>query len=997
MIRIRSLQKFFNKGKQNEIHVIDDITLDLPERGMVAIFGRSGCGKTTLLNVIGGLDGFESGMLTVDGKDIRKNTDETRNRYIGYIFQNYNLQKEQTCYENVASALYLCGMTDETAIDARVTAALKNVGMEKYAKRTPDTLSGGQQQRVAIARAIVKNPHVILADEPTGNLDEANTVMIMDLLKRIAKDHLVLLVTHEEDLVDYYCDKVIEISDGKVVGMRDNHGANGYAARDKNDIFLGELEKRQTQTEEVCVDYYGDASETPVKLRIVRYNGKRYLRVDSPDVQVLDETSEIRLREGKYRATGRDETDLETFDTSALSPVKGEKFGRLFRFRSALRSGYFDNFKKGKKGKKFFRACMVVFAAAIVFMAATFGTAFADLANAKKSYNHNTFYVYTDSAATSEKLLAAVGDETSGIDHVHLNGRQNPTENGRFSFVPSYFESFDTASMYWADFSTNAVYLEHSVIKGELLKGKKTDLADDEAVITSAVADALLSKASLGYLTEYADLIGMRSKEISAYGKDLTIVGIVKSSETAVYVSPLALATHALAGNKMYYGRAEKYGLDVKKGETIVTIMGKSDLATFEYPKLGDTVKIHGIDLTVSRFITYARHYAEWLSKNDLHLEFDATEYFKQVTQTEYPDLDVNSVEFDEKFGEISNERWYEWVEYYYAYFDEYLTDKYMFECSFHTFLAVVKGDFASLVSAAESDEYATYYRALKYKKDHGGFPTMAEILSGKVLEGYPTCSDDIDKLPSEEYLAEYQATGGTPLGVHGNFFYVSDEDYISFSKQIGETHPVADYAHDYGYEIPDGYIVDELRGQYTLVHSVDPKKTEAFLKRTFSYVETGDESLSPIFTPDDFYRMKMSEIRPDVIGNFVALACVTALMSLCMYFIMRSSLLTRVKEVGIYRAIGVSKKNLIFKFAVESLVVVTMTVFLGYLLASAFVSASVSGVVGGAVGGVFYYPVWYAVLLLAFLYGVCLLCGVLPVWRLLRKTPGEILAKYDI
>jgi ABC-type lipoprotein export system ATPase subunit len=183
MIRIRSLQKFFNKGKQNEIHVIDNTTLDLPKQGMVALFGRSGCGKTTLLNVIGGLDGFESGELTVDGLDIRHKTDEIRNRYIGYIFQNYNLQTGQTCYENVASALLLCGVTDEAEISRRVTAALKNVGMEKYALRTPDTLSGGQQQRVAIARAIVKNPRVILADEPTGNLDEANTVMIMDLLR----------------------------------------------------------------------------------------------------------------------------------------------------------------------------------------------------------------------------------------------------------------------------------------------------------------------------------------------------------------------------------------------------------------------------------------------------------------------------------------------------------------------------------------------------------------------------------------------------------------------------------------------------------------------------------------------------------------------------------------------------------------------------------------------------------------------------------------------
>ena len=193
MISIKGLNKFFNKGKQNEIHVINDVSLQLPEKGMVAIFGKSGCGKTTLLNVIGGLDSFDDGELYIENKDVRKNTDDIRNRYIGYIFQNYNLNKAESCFDNVAAALRLCGMTDEREIAERVMAALKNVGMENYAKRYPDTLSGGQQQRIAIARAIVKNPKIILADEPTGNLDEANTVMIMDLLKAISREHFLSL------------------------------------------------------------------------------------------------------------------------------------------------------------------------------------------------------------------------------------------------------------------------------------------------------------------------------------------------------------------------------------------------------------------------------------------------------------------------------------------------------------------------------------------------------------------------------------------------------------------------------------------------------------------------------------------------------------------------------------------------------------------------------------------------------------------------------------
>ena len=112
MISIKGLNKFFNKGRQNQIHVINNVSLELPEKGMVAIFGPSGCGKTTLLNVIGGLDRFAGGSLCIDGRNIRRGTDLIRNQYVGYIFQNYNLNKSESCFDNVADALRLCGMTD---------------------------------------------------------------------------------------------------------------------------------------------------------------------------------------------------------------------------------------------------------------------------------------------------------------------------------------------------------------------------------------------------------------------------------------------------------------------------------------------------------------------------------------------------------------------------------------------------------------------------------------------------------------------------------------------------------------------------------------------------------------------------------------------------------------------------------------------------------------------------------------------------------------------
>ena len=319
MIRIQNLHKYFNKGNQNEIHVIDGIDLELPESGMTAIFGKSGCGKTTLLNVIGGLDDFASGSVAIENKDIRTNTDDLRNRYIGYIFQNYNLNKDESCFENVAASLRLCGMTDEDEIERRVTAALANVGMEKYAKRPPSTLSGGQQQRIAIARAIVKNPRIILADEPTGNLDEANTVMIMDLLKSISENHLVLLVTHEAHLVDHYCDTVIELSDGKIVGTRHNENADGYSVKDKNHIYLGELAKTEHTDERVQVEYYGDTPAEPLRLRIVNHGGKLYVELQSEKAHVLDGTSEIRLVEGVFEEKKTEKKD-STLDMSYNLP-----------------------------------------------------------------------------------------------------------------------------------------------------------------------------------------------------------------------------------------------------------------------------------------------------------------------------------------------------------------------------------------------------------------------------------------------------------------------------------------------------------------------------------------------------------------------------------------------------------------------------------------------------------------------------------------------------
>lgn len=187
----------------------------------------------------------------------------------------------------------------------------------------------------------------------------------------------------------------------------------------------------------------------------------------------------------------------------------------------------------------------------------------------------------------------------------------------------------------------------------------------------------------------------------------------------------------------------------------------------------------------------------------------------------------------------------------------------------------------------------------------------------------------------------------------------------------------------------------EHLDGYYTLVHSVNPEKTKAFLEKEFTHEFDEKDARFAIYSPEYFYKASFAENRIEVITDLVSLVVLLVLMCLCMYFIMRSSLLGRVKEVGIYRAIGVSKRNMLFKFLIETLVLTTLTVFLGYLLSSVFMFVCAGG--SSFMETVFYYPPWLAVTLLALLYGVSVLCGILPVLALLRKNPSEILSKYDI
>ena len=219
MLQLQHISKVYHTGNQ-EFHALKDISIRFRENEFVSILGQSGSGKTTLLNIIGGLDQYTSGDLLIQGKSTKqfkdRDWDSYRNHTIGFVFQSYNLIGHQTALSNVEIAMTLSGVS-KAERKKRAIEALERVGLKDHLYKKPNQMSGGQMQRIAIARALVNNPKVVLADEPTGALDSETSVQIMELLKDIAKERLVIMVTHNPELAKTYSTRIVQVLDGNIL------------------------------------------------------------------------------------------------------------------------------------------------------------------------------------------------------------------------------------------------------------------------------------------------------------------------------------------------------------------------------------------------------------------------------------------------------------------------------------------------------------------------------------------------------------------------------------------------------------------------------------------------------------------------------------------------------------------------------------------------------------------------------------------------------------
>jgi len=306
MIKLSNIEKYFFKGRSNQNHVCNNINLEFENKGMVVILGNSGSGKTTLLNILSGMDKFNSGVLQFEDEVFEKyrskKWDTLRKNKIGYIYQNYHLLKDLTVKDNIELVLKMYGLTDQEEIDKRIDHLLTTVGLREYEDRLAKQLSGGQQQRIAFARALSKDPQIILADEPTGNLDSKTTIELMNILKNISMTKLVIVVTHDQKLAEYFADRIINIENGEVVKDYKNETEHDLSILQEQIIYLKDYEKSELQSEGLNINKYHHKKTISSKFDIdlIERNDTLYVNVDSDSpikLKFINKDTEIEIKD----------------------------------------------------------------------------------------------------------------------------------------------------------------------------------------------------------------------------------------------------------------------------------------------------------------------------------------------------------------------------------------------------------------------------------------------------------------------------------------------------------------------------------------------------------------------------------------------------------------------------------------------------------------------------------------------------------------------------
>ncbi len=587
LIQANKLHKYYKNGQEGLLHVINDTTISFERKGLVCLLGESGSGKTTLLNTLGGIDNFKSGSIQVDdvlisGKMDRK-TENLRNEKYGYVFQNYYLLMDATVYENLHIAMGIFDISEEEK-EERINYVLNAIDMSRFKKRPVTMLSGGQQQRVAIARALLRTPSVIFADEPTGNLDEANTLRIMGILKEVSKHCLVILATHDKRIADFFADRIIRIQNGKIVDDKQITGDRTYYFSDDKNFYLSEFQKvelagymdsiRNKNTikdkneiknneikdyemkdenfkthsdleseEKSKVQYYAKEDE-PLTLTVIRENGQLYVKSPRGEhIEVLGQNVDIQLIETERKPIGLDQMNELDYN---LKILKAEShIGLVFKevWRQAI-----VNISKMKQ--KLILPCVIMLITAILVTIAV--SDYKTLSTINKQD-----FINTDSRYLKVTVERADGSPYSVFSSTFKEFTRYFEEN-----VPGntqLYASFNAVSHYYyegveqiedmSDTFYGFSYVPLDYLKEEDLIHGRMPIAPNEVVVDRWVLENFMDRETI-LSKSITDITTFLNQEIEIEKKNysLVIVGICDAGNPSLYVDKIAGLGIAIGG-----------------------------------------------------------------------------------------------------------------------------------------------------------------------------------------------------------------------------------------------------------------------------------------------------------------------------------------------------------------------------------------------------------------------------------------------------------------
>lgn len=909
MIKITNLNKYYNKGKENEIHVIHDVSLELPDKGFITFLGVSGSGKTTLLNSIGGLDRAKGKIaydnLIVENYNVHK-IDKFRSKEIGYVFQNYNLILEETVYNNLKIALEMIGIFDNEEQEKRIEYTLKAVNMYKFRKKRAYALSGGQQQRVSIARALVKKASIIIADEPTGNLDSENTIEVMSILKKISKTSLVLVVTHNEEVANFYSDEIIHIKDGCIINRYQNDGNQSLDTEFVNTIFLKDMNHQELSNDGAHIHLYTKGNIPKINLDIMYMNGTFYLQSDNTVKLAADSNIKV-LNEHKL-ALNLDEIEKHNYDTSWFS----EKITKQNPFKVIMH--YLTiSFNKIRFSQWRTKLLYIAFVFIGVLLAASI-------------IGYANFTTIDDSSFVADSYYDQLYSENEFISYDYeKNFLFNNLKEDKITDLQkpvSYLGSISKKVNLNEQLDINMELEMISTSNRKLSLTYGTSPKPGEIVISRKIADEIIESNS-HFFPNYETLVGENLEIFNTkyFPDTLKISGIVESTTKINYVND---ADYMLCFKT----------LTPRKQTTVPVMNFRHWLVESKYQTY--TV-VEGRDLTeedrVSKNILIPKNYPH------------ADRYLAGIPFEQYSIIDKrsNSLELVNIYNVVGL---YEFKDF------DTPNDEFI---SYSSSTYDLSSFYNSHETFAHNNSYVLVEGEEPKKIDECIAGLYSEYNVGDVLEN------------GTRVVGRYRALYNTL-----SYQVLYDRDFVILSSTSSCWFKVKNK----NLSFPD---MENAESQKNVSVALNENKIKVI--NTYNYLATP---------------LKAEHKVEQYVFGFTSIGTLIVL-SLFIYLMMRSKMIADISSIGIYRCLGKPRLSIVMQFLCDIFLTVTVTSLMGFLISMGLFDIFIYNYKNTLLISVANRATEFIGYGILALYVLNILFGLLPILFLLRKTPAEIITKYDI